>query len=1781
MKRITLALSLVLPLLAVLSCGGGSGVSESVSGISREIRVDDPVTIHLYDAYSLKDAEQAAAAAKKSVSISPKVDFEVQVMDPQTLCIVPKEPLDYNTTYKVTADFGAIAGKPAGKQTFEVKTLAPVILFDYSKLTGHPGVEDRFHVDVEISSPESLDGKYLESGFSVKGADASVTWVHSDDGRAHNVSVANIPAGDKKGAVELVYNWPKYAAEGTRHFEIPAKGQFVVVESDVKSDPYGFEIAFSASLDPKQDFQSLVSMPGAGRLSFIVNENVLKISPAIRADEKQFLSISKALRSNKGKKLEDDFECWFSIPSGEPMVRFLSKGTVLPSSGGMDLPFQAINYAKLRVRVKRIYENNVLQFLQNNRLGDIYAYTENVARVVLDTTLVLGETNSPRLRNLNTYGLNVADLVKVQRGAIYRVEIRGVDPLAEFKDDHYESEYWFGNYSDYDDRARNVLVSDLSAIAKGSDKGEYTVFVTDILSAQPVSGAKVTLFNSVNQVIAEGSTSSGGQFSCKIDKDTPYTAVISKGNDKAYLSMGGGSPLSMSSFEVDGNASRKGQKGFIFGERGVWRPGDDVHITFVSMLDDGVLPANHPVTATLSNPQGQTISTLVSNSGYDGMYSFCFTTSPDAPTGNWEVAVTAGGQTWYKTVKIETVKPNNIVIDLKLNDKPVLPGNDIHADVAARWLVGNPARDLETRIEVDFSRGRTSFDSYKGYVFEDRSRSFSEQHMDLFKGKTDDSGKASFSTSLTAKDNDVPGMLNARFTTRVFEKSGDFSIDRYTTTLSPYSTYIGLSVPEQESEWGDTYLDKAKSHTFKLAAVDYRGNPVQRSVKVDVEVYKMGWSWWWSSSSEGLASYAKDSYNSPYKEMSVTLTGGKGEFRLDFSKEDSGFWFIRVTDPNGGHATSTVTMVRNSYEQSSEGDSDAAIRLPMTLNKERFNVGETALLTIPSTSGARALVSIEKGERVLKTFWVDCKGDKTDIQIPLEAGMAPNVYATVTLVQPYNNTDNDAPIRLFGVQRIFVEESATHLRPVIDIAGEVQPEKEVSFSVKEQDGRQMSYVVALVDEGLLSLTRFKTPDPWNSFYATEALGVRTWDLYDLIIGAYGARMEQLFAIGGDGEGEAPVTPNTQAERFKPVSLFLGPFTVKAGGTDKHTVKLPQYIGQIRAMVIATNGSAMGSAEKSVMVTKPVMVKATLPRVIGTEEEVVLPVTVFTNKDGVGSVTVELKAEGALSVAGNATATVQAPKAGEQLAYFTLKASEAAGIGKIRTVARSSGDSSAEELEIDIREANPRTTNSLVQLVEGGKTVKTNFALAGRAGSNEVVVEASTIPPIDLDFRLGYLTTYPHGCLEQTVSAAFPQLYLSDLVDLESKDLTKVGDQVKAAINRLSSFAIPSGGGMTYWPGTSSYLGASVWATIYATHFMIEAQKAGYSVPSSLKKSNLSYLKSVASSKSCDADSRAYACYVLSLAGSPARSDMNRIREDLSKLPKSCGLLLAGAYVLDGKKEVARNILQGLGADPQNFNHFSATFDSEERLQAIAAMVYTALGDKAAAFKCVEKLSRWLNDRKHYMSTQSTAWALRAVADYTKHNAVDGLDVTVKTGQSSSTLRGKKSIAQGSLAPGNGTSLDLEISNASKAPVYVVVSSTGIPEKGQEVARADGLRLTVTYTLPDGTAIDPSEIEQGTDFYVNTYVTNTSATTDYTNLALTQIFPSGWEIHADRIDGFYQDFRDDRVYSYLYQGRNSTSYVKTRVTATYKGRFYRPAIVCEAMYDNTVGATVPGGWVTVK
>ena len=1777
MKRV---LNLLLVALAALplfwAC---SSTDDARYDVSTEIKVDDPIVIRLDAAKPVEDFSKAAQVAAKVISISPKVPFDVDFTDGQTMCIYPRERLQYNTTYKVTANVAKIQGAPGVPFSFEVSTLPPQVTVVYGPLVANQDVEGQYSIEVTFVSSDPLEEKYLETGFDVKYKPGTLIWSHSEDGLRHMARLDNIVALDKSFLLEMSHKYPLYRSEDNRTYVVPSKNEFSVLESSLNADPLWIDVVFSSRLDKSQNFANLVSVPNAGHLKFNVENNLLRIYPEAKMEQKVGIVVSKGIKSASGVKLEEDFERTFAIPGKEPMIKFITRGMILPSSNGNCIHFRSANYAKVRVKVEQIYENNIIQYLQNNDFKEIYPYIGNVSRPILDTTYQLAsDRESPKLRSINTYGLDLASLFRIQKGAVYRVTIRGVDPLVKRSDDYYwESEYYFGSYEDYKQRAINVLSSDLGIIAKGSDKGAYRFFVVNLVSASPTSGARVKVFNDVNQLICEGNTGQDGCYECQISNDVPHTVVVSSGSDKSYLRMEAGSALSLSNFDVSGIASRSGQKGYVFGERGVWRPGDDIHITFISMLDEGVLPADHPVRASLINPFGQTMKTIVNNDGHNGMYSFKFSTDSDAPTGNWEVLVSAGGEEYSKTVKIETVKPNNILINLSLNDNPAVPSSNVRGDLSAHWLVGTPAAGLEVRVEADLSKGTTAFPKFKNYVFEDRSRYAERQTVEVWHGSTDAGGNAHFNANLKL-DKSVPGFLKAVVTTRVFEKTGDFSIDNYMTTVSPFDTYLGLNVPLEENDWGQQYLDKGKTHTFSLVAVDAKGNASTKPVRAEVEVYRIGWDWWWSSSSDYLASYAKDSYNEPYKVFTTSVSDGVTSFKLDFNGKESGFFFVRVTDLVGGHATSQVFLVSDDDSDLSEGQESAA-RLAMKIDKDKYTAGETAHLVIPSDKGARALVSIEKGETVLKTYWVDCSDTQTIIPIKLDVGMTPNVYVSVTLVQPHNNTLNDAPIRMFGVQRINVEDASTHLNPVISMPEEVRPESDLKVTVKEQNGRAMSYVVALVDEGLLSLTRFKTPDPWSSFYATEALGVRTWDLYDLVIGAFGARMEQLFAIGGDGENET-VTPNSQAERFKPVSMFMGPFDLKAKGTASHTLHIPQYIGNLRAMVIATDGKSMGSSDKNVSVTKPVMVKTTLPRVIGTDEEFAVPVTIFTTKDNVGKISVSLNTSGPLAVTGDSKVEIDGVKAGDQIVFFNVKASSGEGVGKVKATATCKGESSVEDLEIQVRDPNPLTTNSVAKVIEPGKTVTVDFQLAGRVGTNEAKVEASSIPSIDLDHRLNYLVTYPHGCIEQTVSGAFPQLYVSDIAGSDYASKANCEANVKAAIAALPKFALPSGG-MTYWPGTSSYEGANIWGSVYALHFMVEAQNNGYAVSSPLRKSLVNYVKGVASDKNVAAMTRCYATYVLALAGSPARSDMNRLLEDLSKYPASCSWYLAAAFAVDKKMDTARKIIASVPQNSVTYNRFSSTFDSEERDMSIAAMVYNLTGDKVNAFKSLQTISGWLNDRRHYMSTQSTAWTLKAVADYVRAYPCDKISVDVRNSNNRITLSGKDPVISSNLNVDGYSSVSLEVTNNSKEPAYVVLSSRGVPEKGEEQAKSSGLQIVTRYTLPEGGEVDPTSLKQGTDFYVTTTVTNTSATVDYTNLALSQIFASGWEIRCDRTNSMYQDIRDDRVYSYFNLPRSSSVTIKLMATAAYRGQFYMPSTICEAMYDDSVNASTVGGWCTVK
>lgn len=642
---------------------------------------------------------------------------------------------------------------------------------------------------------------------------------------------------------------------------------------------------------------------------------------------------------------------------------------------------------------------------------------------------------------------------------------------------------------------------------------------------------------------------------------------------------------------------------------------------------------------------------------------------------------------------------------------------------------------------------------------------------------------------------------------------------------------------------------------------------------------------------------------------------------------------------------------------------------------------------------------------------------------------------------------------------------------------ELAPETSFTVKVKEKKGKKMTYTLAVVDEGLLDLTRFQTPDPWQHFYSREALGVKTWDLFDWVIGAYGAKVENLLTIGGDGSLKPG---NDQTIRFKPMVKFIGPFELPAGKEASHKISMPNYIGSVRTMVIAGQDGAYGNAEKTTPVKKPLMVLATLPRVLGPSEKVSLPVTIFAMDDAVKNVTVSVKTNKMLKVIGGSSKTLNFKTQGDQVINFDLDVAETIGKATVQIIATSGKEKSTYEIELDVRNPNLPVTKIEETVIEAGNSWSHDMPLHGMNGTNSAKIEVSTIPPINLEKRLNYLIRYPHGCIEQTTSSVFPQLYLSDIMEIDSELKVRIQNNITAAINKIQKHQL-SDGGFAYWMGSNS---SNDWGSSYAGHFLLEAEKKGYALPYGMKKKWINYQRDQAqkwnntNSYYYNSDLvQAYRLYTLCLASSPELSVMNRLRES-NDLSVQAAWRLAAAYQAIGKNEVAK-LISNRATKVEPYRELSYTYGSSTRDQAMIIETLVLMGEKTKAASLVKDLSEELSSNR-WMSTQTTAYALKAIPDFTKgKKGKDGLNYTYTYKGESQSSSTKKNETVKSERVINIT--ELEVKNAQKTAavsvknngsniLFVRIVADGIPLAGDEESSSDNLNLSVVYKSTSGNVI---------------------------------------------------------------------------------------------------------------
>lgn len=1769
------------------------------------------------------------------LQFSPTIEGKAFWSNKNTLEFIPNKALPSAIAYKAKLKIGSIIQMPKELETFE---------FDFQTMPQSYEVDilGIFYTNKTIESMvlrgyintfDPAENQAIEKMFP---SETNIKWTH-ENSRKHLWEIKNIA---RNTSTYIYKNWLSGKEIGAANnleinYTIPSKQKFEVISADVLNNQGQFvKVVFSDPLLESQNIVGLISLGTLPEFRTVVDANVLYIYPPAKQAGDLKLHILGSLKNSKGTKLEKLFTKNLQFDELKPAIRILGKGIIVPSSNGFTLPFEAVNVKAVEVSIFKIHSNNIVQFFQTNSYADNYGPSElrRVGKKILHKLVPIINTNSLDYNYWKKYAIDLSELVSAEPNAIYQVSLRfkkehstyscdGKQDFSPIKPqtltndetleesnaeyDYYSNEdYYYPSDYDYQERdnvcsnsyytsentnaKRLLYFSDIGLIAKRNSSGQLSVFASNILLATPEKDVDISVYDFQNQLLYTQKTDNDGKTQFN-GSSKPFLVVAQKNNQSSYLKLDESVALANTFFDVSGAEIQKGIKGFCYGERGVWRPGDSLFLTFLVEDKSNKLPEHYPVSLEIQNPQGQVIHQTVSTKDINRFYNFVYKTDESAPTGHWKAVFKIGGAKFYKDIRIETIMPNRLKINLDFDKNNISSScNTLSATLKSMWLHGTPASNLLSEVNLIYTKSETKFKGYERFDFDDISKSFYTESQQILNQKLDNNGIADFSVNLTSQMA-ASGMLNANFNIKVYEDGGATSSSSFVLPYSPFRSYIGIAAPKSRNDNAFVY-ETAKPQTIEIANVSEKGEPINSNV--EVALFKLEWRWWFDKSDSDILM----DFNaiSPIKTEKITIQNGKGNFKIQINDTDWGRYLLRVSDKNSGHtATKILYFDWAGYATSTAGNPNGASVLSVSTDKKIYQLGEKIKINIPSAGIGKALVCIESGSDVVQSHWIDTKQGITVFEIEATEKMTPNVFINVTLLQPYNQAINDMPIRMFGICPVTIQNKNTVLKPQVFTNTVFKPLENCKINIKEENGKAMTYTLAVVDEGLLDITKFSTPDPYAFFYAKEALGITTWDLYDYVMGSTAKQFNRLLSIGGDlglTKGK-----DTQLNRFRPVVKFLGPFSLKAGSENSHVFDMPNYIGSLKIMVVAANKNAFGNAQKIIPVRKPLMILATLPRVCRPDEEILLPVNIFAMDNKIKIVNLKLQTSGVVTIQEPENQSINLNGNKEGLVYFKLKVKPTTGNGSIKVIATSANETAIYEVKIVSINPNTEQTKIIEKTLQPNEEWVVNTTPIGVFGTNTATLEVSNMPAINLESRINFLINYPYGCVEQTTSTVFSQLILNNFVKLSDTQLEKISNNIKVGIARLATFQTPEGG-LGYWQGDSE---TNEWATNYAYHFLLEAEKLGYAVPvlcmQNLKrfqqKMARNYQSKPLNSYSND-QIQAYRLYVLVLANAAELGAMNRLKEN-AEISTQAAWQLANAYSQLGQNEAALSLVSRRSSSVQYTNNEQFTnnyFGSDIRDNALILDAMVQLGLKEKAFLMAKNVAAHLANQTQ-LNTQEIAYSLLAISKML--NSIGNKDelkfLYSCNNQKNINVQTALPIAQQKI--GAEIPNKITIKNSSRAVEYARIILNGIPLVGNESAYENNIILDVKYTNNIGAPIDITHLKQGTKFLAIVKVKHPGILPNYNNLALKQLFPSGWEITNTRMDNLqnsknisnyidYQDIRDDRIYTFFSLPKNETIIFSVNLTASYVGKFYLPAQSVSTMYQNQVDAAIKGKWINV-
>ncbi len=1782
------------------------------------IPTEAPIDVKL--AMPIEQTVTSGAATEQMLfSFSPAIKGHAFWIDNQTIRFIPEEKLTPGTQYEASFILGKL---------YPSLSTGDVFHFDFRTLPISFELKDVLLSPVESAKHEAvyqLKGSIMFSE-AIANIDLSKIVQATLDGR--RLTVNTTVSGDNtaefvidhiergKETKELVLSWDgtsiKSPDSGSNKFEIAADDQFAIVgvERMFTSTPR-VKVIFTDQLDPQQNLNGLVGFEGGLDFQLEVQNNVVTLIPSNRPTGEVEVFVASGVRSVTGKRIDFEYKKTIEFQQAKPEVKLIGNGVIMSGESHLQLPFQTRGLRAVDVQVVKIFSQNILQFLQWNNLEGS-SELKRVGRLVAAMRVALEKNKGDEWQ---TNAIDLSKLIENKEPAIYRVYLsfqksyayqNCLEDQKEFttekisispdemkkwsSENYYDPEYYYPDnfsWSDRDDPctdsyyyyehfvAQNVLSTNLGLIAKQANgkKNAFVFFVNQIETAEPVENAIVKLFDFQQQLITSGTTDLDGKVILQVAENKPFVATASYNGSTTFLKMDDGSALPLSRFDVSGANIENSQKVYMFCERGVYMPGDTIFIGLMLRKKEPKLPDAYPVVTELHNSRSQLVVSQTAKGDENGLYLFKLPTSADAPTGVWTASALIGNQRYEKRIRVETIKPNRLKIQFNFPVEEVTAAqSQMKVSLQADWLQGNPVADADVSIECFTSQNKTSFDSFKSYCFTDPSRSFYADQLLIDEGKTSPTGQFLFQLGLPDYTH-APGKVNCRYVARVMAPGGDISTRSTDITYSPYDSYVGIETPEIAD--GD-YLLTDTTHHFNLVTVDPKGKTV-RNKPLLVEVFKLDWSWWWSGNGSDAAAYVRTENAVLVYSKNLSSGSGKAGFNWKVSYPDWGNYFVRVTNLESGHRSGKTIYLDwpSWYSRNNRSPQAGASMLSLSLDKEKYLPGDKAILSFPSPDHAKVLVTIESGNQVLQSFWRTSTTNETSVEIPVIKDYSPNVYVSITMLQAREQQQNDLPIRLYGTIPLFVEVPESVLVPVIQLPETLMPEQKFKVTIKEQRGKEMSYVLAVVDEGLLDITNFKTPDPHQSFFSKEALGIKTWDIYDLVMGAFGGRIEQVFAIGGD---EAVLNrEKAMKSRFEPTVRILGPFKLEANKQSTHEVLMPNYIGAVRVFVVATSGEAFGSAELSRKVKKPLMVLATAPRYLRPGDEMQLPVTIFADYDRLEDIQLKVHTDGKIQTSGGDQAEIKVGKA-EKTVDFKLIADRQSGPAAIGVEAISTKDKAHHDIRLEVNNPNNLNFKTFEKFLQPGEFFEQKIDFDGETSNRSLKLAVSQLPVPNLEERLSYLRAYPYGCLEQLSAQGFAQLNLHKIMKLSQDDSLRMRNSVMSAIKKIESNQLADGS-LSYWAGTNI---RNEWADIFANHFMFLAFQEGYPVKALFLSSGKKWQQDQARSWQPDYYNglisndliQAYRLYMLALRGDPMLSQMNRLREN-KLLSTEAAQLLSSAYSLAGQADAARELTLGNQKRPSHQHEQQyVTFISPLRSKAIRLESLLRLNESDAAAKLIYEISAELGGRQ-YLNTQAVAFGLYAYQLFASEFAkAERTRLIIKEVSGQIKIETDDFLYTKILQPTNQT---IRIENTGQTPVYCKIEQALVPFADLQQPLSEGLVMDLQFVDLKGNKLKTLNLAQGETFEMQVDVFNsTDKQLDY--LVLNQVIAAGWEINNNSLyesnAGQLYDFRDirhDRVLTFFSLQPRQNKRFKIQLTAAYQGKYLLPASFCEDMYDHTIQA----------